>query len=64
MNFVERDNGEWIAEGLFRFRKWYTVFGEIGGFLPGVPGKTSSKDGSSEYLKSNIGIKISVIETG
>jgi hypothetical protein len=27
MNFVERDNGEWIAECLFSFRKWYSVFG-------------------------------------
>src|SRR5450432_1344297 len=37
MNFVERNNGEWITECLFSFRKGYFVFRKVGGFLPGAP---------------------------
>jgi hypothetical protein len=63
MNFVERENGERIVERMLSFRKGYSVFSKVGGFLPGGPRQTSSKDGNIELLKSNIIIKISANET-
>ena len=39
MNFIECDNGEWIAKRLFSFGKLCAVFSKIGSFLPGVTGK-------------------------